>query len=79
MKPARKVKLKHYDDIKNSTALETHVKISLMMADFDHWDNGDYKGDRELIKRQTESVIMGIEEWVKSNYVNPIRIKNETI
>jgi hypothetical protein len=47
------------------------------MADYDNWDNGDYNGDRDLINRQVDIVLSNIEEWVKNNYINPIRKKDE--
>ena len=75
---ARKVSLgEHIKEISDRTSLETKVRIGIQMADFDNWDNGDYNGDPELIKRQVDSVLSTIERWVEDNYVNPIRKENE--
>jgi len=75
---ARKVSLgEHIKEIRDRTSLETQVRIGITMADFDNWDNGDYNGDRELIKRQVDTVISTIERWVENNYINPIRKKDE--
>lgn len=76
---ARKFKLDNLKEIRNNTSLETGIRIGLTMADYDNWDNGDYNGDRDLINRQVDIVLSNIEEWVKNNYVNPIRKKNEGI
>ena len=70
---ARKVTLKNLKEIRDSTSLETSIRIGISMADYDNWDNGDYNGDRDLINRQVDIVLSNIEEWVKNNYINPIR------
>ncbi len=77
MKP-RKLTLENLKEIRDSTSLETGMRIGLTMADYDNWDNGDYNGDRELINRQVDIVLSNIEEWVKNNYINPIRKKDDT-
>jgi hypothetical protein len=74
---ARKVTLKNLKGIRDSTSLETSIRIGISMADYDNWDNGDYNGDRDLINRQVDIVLSNIEEWVKNNYINPIRKKDE--
>ena len=75
----RKLTLENLKEIRNNTSLETGIRIGLTMADYDNWDNGDYNGDRDLINRQVDIVLSNIEEWVKNNYINPIRKKNERI
>ena len=71
---ARKVSLgEHIKEISDRTSLETKVRIGIQMADFDNWDNGDYNGNRELIKRQVDTVLSTIEKWVEEDYINPIR------
>ena len=74
---ARKVTLKNLKGIRDSTSLETSIRIGISMADYDNWDNGDYNGDSDLINRQVDIVLSNIEEWVKNNYINPIRKKDE--
>jgi hypothetical protein len=76
---ARKFKLDNLKEIRNNTSLETGIRIGIQMADYDNWDNGDYNGDSDLINRQVDIVLSNIEEWVKNNYINPIRKKNERI
>ena len=74
----RKVSLgEHIKEISDRTSLETKVRIGIQMADFDNWDNGDYKGNPELIKRQVETVLRTIEKWVEDDYINVIRKKDE--
>lgn len=70
--------LKNHKEIMDRTSLETQVRIGITMADFDNWDNGDYKGDRELIQRQVDTVISTIERWVMNNHINPIRKSQES-
>jgi len=74
---ARKVQIELLNQIRNSTSLETNIKIGLEMADYDNWDNGEYKGNKELINRQVDIVLSNIERWVEKNYINPIREPNE--
>ena len=74
---ARQVTLNNWKGIRDSTSLETSIRIGISMADYDNWDNGDYNGDSDLINRQVDIVLSNIEEWVKNNYINPIRKKDE--
>lgn len=65
--------LENINKILDSTSLETSITISITMADYENWENGTYKGDKELIKKQVEGVLRIIEEWQSKNYINPIR------
>lgn len=67
------MKLDNLQRLLDELDLETKMRISLQMADYDNWDNGDYNGDPELIKRQVECVLSNIEEWVKRGMISPIR------
>lgn len=67
------MKLDNIQRLLDELDLETKIKISLQMADYDNWDNGTYKGDSELIKRQVDSVSSDIEKWIDRGMISPIR------
>lgn len=55
------------------TSLETSLRISFAMLDYENWKNGEYLGDEELINNQVESALHIIEAWVEKGQTNPIR------
>lgn len=59
--------------ILDQTSLETALRISFAMADYENWEDGSYTGDEELIKSQVESALHLIESWVEGGQKNPIR------
>jgi hypothetical protein len=59
--------------ILDQTSLETALRISFAMADYENWEDGSYTGDEELIKSQVESALHLIETWVEGGQKNPIR------
>jgi hypothetical protein len=61
------------DKILDQTSLETALRISFAMADYENWEDGSYTGDEELIKSQVESALHLIETWVEGGQKNPIR------
>ena len=61
------------EKILNETSLETALRISFAMLDYENWEDGNYSGDEELIKSQVESALHIIETWVEKGQINPIR------
>jgi hypothetical protein len=61
------------EKILNETSLETALRISFAMLDYENWEDGSYSGDEELIKSQVESALHIIETWVEKGQTNPIR------
>lgn len=61
------------EKILDQTSLETALRISFAMADYENWEDGSYTGDEELIKIQVESALHLIETWVEGGQKNPIR------
>lgn len=61
------------EKILDQTSLETALRISFAMADYENWEDGSYTGDGELIKSQVESALHLIETWVEGGQKNPIR------
>jgi hypothetical protein len=55
------------------TSLETSLRISFAMSDYENWEDGKYLGDEELINNQVESALHIIEAWVEKGQTNPIR------
>jgi hypothetical protein len=61
------------EKILDQTSLETALRISFAMLDYENWEDGEYSGDEELIKSQVESALHIIETWVEKGQTNPIR------
>lgn len=59
--------------ILDETSLETSLRISFAMSDYENWEDGKYLGDEELINNQVESALHIIEAWVEKGQTNPIR------
>jgi hypothetical protein len=49
------------EKILDQTSLETALRISFAMVDYENWEDGNYSGDEELIKSQVESALHIIE------------------
>ena len=74
----RKTKISEYESrllekILYETSLETSLRISFAMSDYENWEDGKYLGDEELINNQVESALHIIEAWVEKGQTNPIR------
>jgi hypothetical protein len=61
------------EKILDQTSLETALRISFAMVDYENWEDGNYSGDEELIKSQVESALHIIETWVEKGQTNTIR------
>jgi hypothetical protein len=48
---------KLFEKILSRIPLECKIKTYLTMEDYDNWDNGEYKGDKERIKKMTEDLL----------------------
>lgn len=44
--------------------LSKRLLVPLMMADYDNWDNGEYKGDMDKIKAQIDIICSTVDKWV---------------
>lgn len=64
---------KYFDKALKSISLETSIRVSLMMDDYDKWHDGEYLGNMLLIEKQTQSVLRDVERWLKRG--SPLRSK----
>lgn len=57
--------LPNLEKILKETPLDIRLRVSMMMDDYENWDNGVYKGNKELIEKQIQSIIRQVKEWIK--------------
>lgn len=59
------ITISNFDKILKSTPLKTRLWVVLQMDDYENWDNGDYKGNVEELKRKVELIKKEVEDWVE--------------